>query len=847
MADPAELIARLRSRLRADDDVCARVEAALRDGHATAEAALAAAGLDLQQIARVLADEPAPQDAPDHTMLEEATVTVTTVGEEPSVDDLVARLVDMTPRFELQGELARGAMGRILAAWDLHLGRPVAIKILRKAGARDLDRVRFLEEAQVTGQLQHPSIMPVYELGRLRDQVAFVMKRVEGRSLKDIIGLLRRDDPEAARQYGRMKLLGIFHQLCLAVAYAHTRGVVHRDLKPSNVMVGDFGEVVLLDWGLCKVVGQATRSTRSTSERWKTVHGQIIGTPAYMAPEQAMGIIDQIDARTDVYGLGAILYHLLTLRPPFSGKTNREIVNRVLKESVAPLRERAPEQGIPEALEALVLRCLARDPADRFRHARALADAVSDYLLSGEGATRDVEPLVREGVAAIAQHESLLEDHALASDSLMTARAAVAPDDPPDVKAPVWTAEASLRALQVEIADARGRALTALMRAVTLDPRHAEARRLLCDLLLARHDAALSRADAADVAWYGRLVRDFDDGRYRRFVDDPGSLNAELQPRGATVALARFEDRARRLEPGDAVDLGPAPVHVEDLEAGVYLLVARAAGRSPLRTTVVVRPGRCTRVRLRMLEDGVVPPGFVHVPAGTFLYGSNRNPYAAPGEQALPDFLVATAPITAGAYLEFLRDIAVADPVAAAAHAPRGPGGTVLWPADAAGVIHLPQTGPWAWREDLPVVGVSAADAQAYCRWATEVEGVVVRLPSEEEWEKAARGTEGRAFPWGNDWEPAYAAGPALWPGPLPPPVGAVPHDRSPFGLLDCAGGVREWTATADAGRGEGVVVRGGSFLTGDEEGRPLWTREVVAADRRALDIGFRVARDARA
>ena len=124
---------------------------------------------------------------------------------------------------------------------------------------------------------------------------------------------------------------------------AHSQGVVHRDLKPSNVMMGDFGEIMLLDWGLCKIMGAGARSTRSTSERWKTVQGQTIGTPAYMAPEQAGGLISEVDARTDVYGLGAILYHLLTYRPPFTGKSNREIVNRVLEEEVIPARVRAPQ------------------------------------------------------------------------------------------------------------------------------------------------------------------------------------------------------------------------------------------------------------------------------------------------------------------------------------------------------------------------------------------------------------------------------------------------------------------------------------------------------------------------
>ena len=146
-----------------------------------------------------------------------------------AVDDLVARLVDITPRFELQGEIARGAMGRILAAWDLHLGRPVAIKVLKKASARDLEQIRFLEEAQVTGQLQHPNIMPVYELGRLRDQVAFVMRRIEGTKTSDL------DFTRQARTVvSSANQLPMCSTNCVWLLPMPTVAVVHRDLKPSN-------------------------------------------------------------------------------------------------------------------------------------------------------------------------------------------------------------------------------------------------------------------------------------------------------------------------------------------------------------------------------------------------------------------------------------------------------------------------------------------------------------------------------------------------------------------------------------------------------------------------------------
>ena len=796
-----------------------------------------------------------PDQTGDQTLVDRSTRRVSTVdaADEPSVADLIARLVEISPRFEVQGEIARGAMGRILSAWDQHLGRSVAIKVLRRTSPRDLDLVRFLEEAQVTGQLEHPSIMPVHELGRLGDSVAFVMRRVEGRSLKSVIASLQRREADATRQFGRTRLVNIFHQLCLAVAFAHTRGVVHRDLKPSNVMVGDFGEVILLDWGLCKIVSAQTRSTRSTSERWRTVHGQIIGTPAYMAPEQAMGQIDQVDSSTDVYGLGAILYHLLTLHPPFAGRTNREIVKRVLSETVVSPRERAPEQEIAHELAAICVRCLQRDQADRFPDGRAVADAIERYIESPTTTASiiapapDVEELVGAGLAAVTRQQSLFEDAALVRDTLQTAMSEVAPDDPPAAKKAAWDAEKKLEALEREIGDAFGQAVIALTRAVTLDPNHGDGRRMLCELFYSRHERAIARGDYAASAYYSQLIREYDDGRYAAFLAGRGNLQIEVEPRDASVWLWEFVEQDRRLVPQMPRDVGAPPVKLEQYPAGVYQVTAQAPGHDELRTTVVVSAGKSTRVRLRTLPDSAKPDGFVHVPAGTFKYGVAAGSLSMPTEQALPDFLIAKTPVTVSAYLAFIRELTRRSPDEARKRVPRAHDGRrPLWPCDEQGAYHVPgpDSDAGEWSPDMPVVGISALDAAAYCQWLSEVEGVRIRLPSEEEWEKAARGTEGRKYPWGMRWEATYCAGPETWDDAWPPRVASVAADCSVYGAFDTAGGVREWTATVDPSGAARVVVRGGSFLTGGEGSRPLWVRDLVPADRTGPDIGFRLARD---
>jgi len=285
---------------------------------------------------------------------------------------------------------ATGGIGRIWLARDNFLGREIALKELRPEEAGNaLVCTRFLNEAQITGQLEHPGIVPVYELARNPEnqQPFYTMRFIKGRTLSDAIRGFH-----ARRTAGRfvslewVTLLNAFVTVCNTVAYAHSRGVLHRDLKGQNVVLGDFGEVEVLDWGLAKVVDRPEGETREPSvvldseestDSALTVHGQVLGTPAYMAPEQADGNIGQIDRRTDVYGLGAILYEILTGRPPFSGPDTREVLRRVREEEPTP--PRLLWDDIPRALEEVCLRALAKRPADRFASAGELAQEVQQW------------------------------------------------------------------------------------------------------------------------------------------------------------------------------------------------------------------------------------------------------------------------------------------------------------------------------------------------------------------------------------------------------------------------------------------------------------------------------------
>ena len=347
------------------------------------------------------AEIPIPLAAPDESLEDSTTLqgdlpTSVDHREEvhPAEDDSAESLLGDadTPRYAEQETIGKGGMGEIVLCVEQNTRREVAMKrMLPTAAQHPRQRARFVEEAQVTAQLEHPNIVPVHELGRdAQGAIYFTMKLVKGRSLAEILAAARGDE----ETHSLSELLGVFLKACDGVAFAHSRGVVHRDLKPANIMVGDFGEVLVMDWGIARILGrdeigdeeigdeEIVQSSRQDTDSpgLHTVDGSAMGSPSYMPPEQAAGEIDKIDHRSDIYSLGAILYEILTLKRPVEGGTAEAILNKVVRGNIQAPEQRAPERNIPRELSGVAMKCLAKYRGGRYASVPDLQRDISLYL-----------------------------------------------------------------------------------------------------------------------------------------------------------------------------------------------------------------------------------------------------------------------------------------------------------------------------------------------------------------------------------------------------------------------------------------------------------------------------------
>ncbi len=744
-------------------------------------------------------------------------------------------LPEVTPGRYLPGEvLGRGGMGVVTAVHDRVLGREVAVKELLQLPSAERLRPRFLEEARVTAQLEHPNIVPVHDLGVSPDgSLFFTMKRVGGRSLAEILAALQVQDPATVAEFSLVRLLTVFQQVCMGVGYAHSRQVLHRDLKPANIMIGDFGEVHVMDWGVARVGADAAAAPSPTLElpsqgpplqtgsqpvlslqaitrQRMTLAGAVVGTPDYMSPEQARGEAE-LGPASDIFSLGAILYEILTGRPPFQASTPLATLVRLSTEALLPPSQVA-RRPVPPEVEAICVRALDKEPIRRWGSARALFDAVEAYLEGSQERARrqrEAEGLWAQAEAHRSDEELLRERATQVRGAAEALRAGTAPHAPLEEKRAVWALEEEVADLERRAQGEANEALVAAQLVLEVLPEHGPARQALAQHYFERLLVAEEHRVTADVLFCRAQVLRYDSGSLAGLLSERCPVRIETDPPGARLRLHPLVARDRRRSPGPVRAAGISPLELPDLPRGFYLLVVQAPGYDELRVPVEVGRAEQVSLALQLYRPAQVGRGFVHVPAGPFRMGdASRSSGAAAelsGSQALhrrelPDFAIARYPVTCEEYVRFLNHLAEQDPEAARRRSPRefSTSGHYWRPAPGGGYsIPIVDGDGDTWDPRWPVMGVSLDDALAYCAWASEQMGLSLRLPSEAEWEKAARGVDGRVYPWGDGFDPVFCKMRHSRPGPpSPEPVGSFVPDESPYGVRDLAGTVREWCGT---------------------------------------------------
>jgi serine/threonine protein kinase/formylglycine-generating enzyme required for sulfatase activity len=333
-----------------------------------------------------------PQRTPTRSNVQKTASTET-----PSSHSNAANEAANHFKYTLVREIARSGMGQIYFGEDPQLKRNVAVKVSSVSeGGED---PRFSKEAEVLAQLAHPNIVPIYNIGvDAQSRPFYGMKLIKGRTLQAVLNQIRDGDAAALKDYPRATLLTIFRKVCDAMMFAHSKGILHRDLKPENIMVGEYGEVLVMDWGLAKVLGELEEQGSSvsrvndTGDYGMTMEGEVMGTPQYMSPEQAMGMVAELDVRSDIYSLGGILYAILTLRPPVDGATLDEVLTKVKNGSISSMVTKRGGKGavtvgtpigmgaeVPDALQAVTLKAMATERGKRYTSVELFASDIERY------------------------------------------------------------------------------------------------------------------------------------------------------------------------------------------------------------------------------------------------------------------------------------------------------------------------------------------------------------------------------------------------------------------------------------------------------------------------------------
>ena len=777
-------------------------------------------------------------------------------------------------KYDLGETVARGGMGAIWRARDRDLQRTVAVKVvLDEVVAREDLCQRFLQEARLTGQLEHPNIVPVHELAfDERGQPYYTMKLVKGHSLQEVLDQIKAGAAAALAEYSLAHLLTIFQKICDAVAFAHSKGIVHRDLKPANIMIGEYGEVLVMDWGLAKIVGRQSPPDNSpesgvpspesrmsaevgdqksdvsaevtgasvsglksqVSSPALTLAGSIMGSPQFMPPEQAAGQLDEIDARSDIFALGGILYNLLTLHPPISGNSIPEMLEKIRQGEILPpssyhtktgrksgdmikvgtrtfprpplvtLRQ-CPGGRIPEGLAAVAMKALALRREDRYQTVRDLQVEITAYQ---NGFTTSVEQAgpVRRFMFLVKRNK-----RAVWAAGLLTALFAVGFTiflHSQLQKKRAQYAGFIQAARRHELQSGWNDAIDQMTRAnVIFDT--LEGRRKLLELLLrgAGDDIKQKSWGAAAIKVQRVLTLDPANSQGHSLLPlvlGEGFLSVTAGFPGELIEIFYNEDFQPVIDPQTQQPRqkkhGRLPIHRLKLPEGIHYFEVRKDGKRFCSLPMEIVRGHPRAVQFTLSE---IPEGFEYIHEGEFIQGDDTT-VQADGKVGrrrvfVPSFFMKRTPVTMNEYRLFYNSDSYEKILGAVLREHGLTFGDLVAGAKMARDVTPEHLGEEV-QNPRPVFGVSYYEALAYAQW------VGGKIPTSEQWEKAARGIDGRAFAGGNLTPAERPSDPSLLGLESP-----TTHEVTPFGCVGLTDTYWQWTASKESPRSVRLIVKGGT------------------------------------
>ena len=725
-------------------------------------------------------------------------------------------------RYVYVKDLGEGGMGSIQRVFDAKLQRYVAKKSLHeKHSGNLLLRRLFRNEAQITGALQHSGIVAVYDFEESEHALSFTMREVEGKTLREIIKNVHR------QKKSPVELLPIFLRVCETMAYAHRRGVVHRDIKPENIMIGEHDEVLIMDWGLARVTPDSELHEQ-ISESVQERAGVVAGTLIYMSPEQAKGENHLIQPQSDVYSLGLMLYFMLTGQHIRQGGF-QEIFDTLLLGAEVPYQPKHTE--LFDSLQFVFKKATMLSIKDRYEDAGVMARDIRLWIAGHE---KKKKSLVLIEKADVFMEESVLLRRTLHSDkvNLEIEKEKVQSWTPVEEKKHVWDLEDKISEAEQQLDHKELLVVETLRAALKYSPDLNEAHQKLADYYFLKLNHAKEKKDIRAAKNFENLLKIHDRGCYQNYFSERKVVSFETKT-ADKCDIYMLHERGRRL-------------HLQILSQEFQPKMSLAVGSYVIKVNNRYNyPFIVQRTDNNQVHHAISSPQYwcedsCFVSAGKTIIGDSPERTVF-----VPSFFIKKYPVTNREYLLFLNDLmrnGERDRAIECSPRFRGSKREMAYGFDEEReepFFLTPDTEGDIWDLDWPVILIRPIDALEYILWYSERTGITWSFPSTEQWEKALRGADGRAYPWGNYCEPTWACFRGSKKGhTLPSRVQDFETDVSVYGVCGLAGNVQDYCTSSESD--DSFILMGGAWSYYPES-LSMSRQRTIKKDEHTEVYGFRL------